>query len=106
VKGLNITRLDCLLRSVVLFFSQNIPRLVPGWTQPIIIGRHAYGDQYKATDVVVRGRAKIELVITPENGTPQRLEVFTFKGKGGVALCMYNTDEAIAGFAHSSFQVC
>jgi len=84
---------------------QNIPRLIPGWTQPIIIGRHAYGDQYKATDTTIDFPAKVELVITPKNGQPvQKLEVFDFKGKG-VALCMYNTDDSIQSFAHSSFQV-
>jgi isocitrate dehydrogenase len=70
---------------------QNIPRLVPGWTQAIIIGRHAYGDQYKATDCVVKPYSKVELVITPTDGKgePQRIEVFTFKESGGVSLSMY-----------------
>jgi len=84
---------------------QNIPRLVPGWTQPIIIGRHAFGDQYKATDCVIKQGSKVEMVITPgDGGQPQRLEVFKFDKSGGVALSMYNTDESITSFAHSSFQ--
>lgn len=68
---------------------QNIPRLVPGWVQPIIIGRHAFGDQYKATDTVVKPNSKVELVITPKaGGQPERFEVFTFNESGGVTLAM------------------
>lgn len=80
----------------------NIPRLVPGWTKPICIGRHAFGDQYKATDMVVKGKGKLTMTFTPEKGEAQTFEVFNFKGDG-VALSMYNTDESIYGFARSCF---
>lgn len=83
---------------------QTIPRLVPGWTKPITIGRHAHGDQYKATDIVIPSNGKVEMVYTPENGQPQRVEVFNFKNGGGVTMAMYNTDESIRGFAHSCLQ--
>jgi isocitrate dehydrogenase len=82
----------------------NVPRLVPGWTQPIVIGRHAFGDQYKATDVVLKGKGKLKMSFTNEAGETQEWEVFDFKGDG-VAMSMYNTDESIYGFAQSSFQV-
>lgn len=82
----------------------NVPRLVPGWTQPIVIGRHAFGDQYKATDMVLKGKGKLKMTFTNEAGETQEWEVFNFKGDG-VALSMYNTDESIYGFARSSFQV-
>lgn len=82
----------------------NVPRLVPGWTQPIVIGRHAFGDQYKATDVVIKGKGKLKMSFTNEAGETQEWEVYDFKGDG-VALSMYNTDESIYGFAQSSFQV-
>jgi isocitrate dehydrogenase len=82
----------------------NVPRYVQGWTQPIVIGRHAFGDQYKATDVVTKGPGKLTMTFTPENGEPQTWEVYDFKDDG-VALSMYNTDESIKGFAHSSFQM-
>lgn len=82
----------------------NVPRLVPGWTQPIVIGRHAFGDQYKATDVVIKGKGKLTMTFTAENGETQQWEVYDFKGDG-VAMGMYNTDESIYGFAQSSFQV-
>jgi len=83
----------------------NIPRLVPGWTQPIVIGRHAFGDQYKATDRVIGGPGKLELRFTPADGSETKSwEVFTFKKSGGVGMAMYNTDESIQGFAHSCFQ--
>lgn len=82
-----------------------IPRLVPGWEKPIIIGRHAHGDQYKATDLVVPGAGKLELVYKPADGSEtQTLEVYDYKG-AGVGLAMYNTDESIEGFAHSSFKL-
>lgn len=81
----------------------NVPRLVPGWHQPIVVGRHAFGDQYRATDLVVDTPGKLELVFTPENGTAQRHEVYNFPA-GGVAMGMYNTDESIRGFAHSCMQ--
>jgi isocitrate dehydrogenase len=83
---------------------KNIPRLVPNWTQPICIGRHAFGDQYRATDFVTKGRGKLTITYTPEGGEPQSHEVYNFKGDG-VALAMYNTDESIAGFARSCFNV-
>ena len=71
----------------------NIPRLVPGWTKPIIIGRHAHGDQYKATDFVVDRPGKLEISFTPADGSsPQKYEVFNFDG-AGVAMGMYNTEE-------------
>ena len=83
----------------------NIPRLVPGWTQPIVIGRHAFGDQYRATDAVIKGRGKLTMTFTPEDGSaPQNWEVYQFDGDG-VALAMYNTDESIEGFAHSCFNL-
>lgn len=81
----------------------NIPRLVPGWTKPINIGRHAFGDQYRATDTVVKGKGKLTMTFTPEGGgTPQTWEVYNFEGDG-VALSMYNTEESIFGFARSCF---
>ncbi len=80
---------------------KNIPRLVPNWTAPIIVGRHAFGDQYRATDSVIKGKGKLTMTFTPEDGSaPQTHEVYNFKGDG-VALCMYNTDESITGFAES-----
>lgn len=82
----------------------NVPRLVPNWTQPIVIGRHAFGDQYKATDVVIKGKGKLKMSFTNEAGETQEWEVYDFKGDG-VAMSMYNTDESIYGFARSSFQV-
>lgn len=82
----------------------NIPRLVPGWEQPIVIGRHAFGDQYKATDVVIKGKGTLKMSFTNEEGKIQEWEVYDFQGDG-VALSMYNTDESIYGFARSSFQV-
>jgi len=82
----------------------NVPRLVPGWTQPIVIGRHAFGDQYKATDVVIKGKGKLTMTFTSETGETQQWEVYDYKGDG-VAMAMYNTDESIYGFAQSSFQV-
>ena len=81
---------------------KNVPRLVPGWTQPICIGRHAYGDQYKATDVVIKGAGKLTMTFQPENGEAQTWEVFDYKGCG-VGMAMYNTDESIYGFARSCF---
>lgn len=82
----------------------NIPRLVPGWLKPIIIGRHAHGDQYKATDFVVSGAGTLEMTFTPKDGgEPIKYVVNEYKG-AGVALGMYNTDESIIDFAHSSFK--
>ena len=81
---------------------KNVPRLVPNWTAPICIGRHAFGDQYRATDTVIKGKGKLTMTFTPESGEPQVFEVYNYKGDG-VALCMYNTDESIRGFAHACF---
>ena len=81
----------------------NVPRLVPNWTKPICIGRHAFGDQYKATDTVIQGKGKLTMIFTPENGEEVRWEVYQFEGQGGVAMSMYNTDESIYGFARSCF---
>ena len=81
---------------------KNVPRLVPGWTQPICIGRHAFGDQYKATDTVIKGKGKLTMTFIPEGGgEPTEWEVYNFEGDGGVAMSMYNTDESIYGFARS-----
>ncbi len=82
----------------------NVPRLVPNWTKPIMIGRHAFGDQYKATDFVTKGPGKLTLTFEGDNGEKISKEVYTFKGDG-VALAMYNTDESIKGFAHSCFNM-
>jgi isocitrate dehydrogenase len=103
----------------------NIPRLVPGWTKPIVIGRHAFGDQYRATDMVVPGAGKLTLTFTPANadttgggasheggppiagdrqaGEPIELEVYDFPG-GGIAMAMYNLDESIRDFARASMR--
>lgn len=82
----------------------NIPRLVPGWTKPIVIGRHAFGDQYKAEDLVAKGPGKFQLLFTPaEGGEPQVTDVYEFTGNGGCMMGMYNTDESISDFAHSCF---
>jgi isocitrate dehydrogenase len=84
---------------------KNIPRLVPNWTAPIIIGRHAFGDQYRATDVVIKGKGKLTMTFVPEDGSAaQNFEIFNFKGDG-VAMGMYNTDESIVGFAHACFKM-
>lgn len=83
---------------------KNIPKYVPGWTAPIIIGRHAHGDQYKATDALATGPGKFTMTFTPaDGGAEQSFEVFDFKGSG-VMMAMYNTDESIIGFAHASFK--
>jgi isocitrate dehydrogenase len=81
---------------------KNVPRLVPGWTKPICIGRHAFGDQYKATDTVIQGKGTLKMSFTPEGGgETKEWTVYNFEGVGGVAMSMYNTDESIYGFAHS-----
>ena len=80
----------------------NVPRLVPNWTAPICIGRHAFGDQYRATDFVTKGKGKLTVKFEGEDGTTQEYEVYNFKGDG-VALAMYNTDESIYGFARACF---
>ena len=83
---------------------KNIPRLVPGWTSPIIIGRHAFGDQYRATDAVVKEEGTFKMGFYPKNGgKPTEWEVYQFKGPG-IIQGMYNTDESIDAFAHASFQ--
>jgi isocitrate dehydrogenase len=82
---------------------RNVPRLVPGWTKPIVIGRHAFGDQYRATDFVVPGKGRLTLRFEPEGGgEPIEHEVFGFPG-GGVAMAMYNLDDSIKGFARACF---
>jgi isocitrate dehydrogenase len=84
---------------------KNVPRLVTNWTAPIIVGRHAFGDQYRATDTVIRGKGKLTMTFTPSDGSkPQVFDVYDFKGDG-VALSMYNTDESIQGFARSCFNM-
>ncbi|PFH48920.1 hypothetical protein AMATHDRAFT_64265 [Amanita thiersii Skay4041] len=84
---------------------QRIPKPIPGWKNPIIIGRHAFGDQYRSTDFVAPGPGKLQMVYTPADGSqPTVLNVYDFKGRG-IAMSMYNTDESISGFAHSSFKM-
>ena len=80
---------------------RNVPRLVPGWTQPIVIGRHAYGDQYRATDFTVPGKGRMTIRFEGDDGTVIEKEVFSFPG-AGVALAMYNLDDSIRDFARAS----
>ncbi|WZZ68041.1 hypothetical protein YC2023_079411 [Brassica napus] len=80
---------------------KNVPKLVPGWTKPICIGRHAFGDQYRATDAVIKGPGKLTMTFEGKDGKTET-EVFTFTGEGGVAMAMYNTDESIRAFAEAS----
>jgi isocitrate dehydrogenase len=80
----------------------NVPRLVPGWTKPIVIGRHAYGDVYRATDFRVPGKGKLTISFTGDDGTRIEHEVHEFKG-GGVALAMFNVDDSIRDFARATF---
>ena len=81
---------------------QNVPRLVPGWTEPIVIGRHAFGDQYRATDFKVPGAGTLTMTFAPEDGSaPQELEVYKFPSSG-IALGMYNLDDSIRDFARAS----
>jgi isocitrate dehydrogenase len=83
---------------------RNVPRLVPSWVKPIIIGRHAFGDQYRATDFVVPGAGTLTMTFTPKDGgEPMEFDVFEFPG-GGVAMAMYNLDESIRDFARASFR--
>jgi isocitrate dehydrogenase len=82
---------------------KNVPRLVPGWTQPIVVGRHAFGDQYKATDFLVPGPGKLTMKFEGDDGKVQEYEVFKFPG-AGVAMGMYNLDESIRDFARASFE--
>jgi isocitrate dehydrogenase len=82
---------------------KNVPRLVPGWTQPIVVGRHAYGDQYRATNFKVPGKGKLTMTFQPEDGSaPTTYDVFDFPG-AGVAMGMYNLDASIRDFARASF---
>jgi isocitrate dehydrogenase len=82
----------------------NVPRLVPGWTKPIVIGRHAFGDQYRATDMVVPGEGTLTLTYTPKDGSdPVELDVYDFPG-GGIAMAMYNLDDSIRDFARASMR--
>ncbi|MGZ3304725.1 MAG: NADP-dependent isocitrate dehydrogenase [Asticcacaulis sp.] len=81
---------------------RNVPRLVPGWTQPIVVGRHAFGDQYKATDFLVPGPGKLTMKFEGDDGKVQEYEVFQFPGSG-VAMGMYNLDASIRDFAHACF---
>ncbi|KNA21898.1 hypothetical protein SOVF_038310, partial [Spinacia oleracea] len=84
---------------------KNIPRIVSGWKKPICIGRHAFGDQYRATDTLIQGPGKLKLVFVPEDGVnPVELDVHDFKGPG-VALAMYNVDSSIRAFAESSMSL-
>lgn len=84
---------------------KNVPRLVTNWTAPIIVGRHAFGDQYRATDAVFKGKGKLTMTFTPENGGEiQSFDVYNFQGDG-VGMAMYNTDESIRGFAYSCFNM-
>src|SRR6202047_3841357 len=80
---------------------KNVPRLVPGWTKPIIIGRHAYGDQYRATDFLIPGKGKLTITFVGEDGKKIEREVFSFPGSG-VAMAMYNLDDSIRDFARAS----
>ncbi|MFT3965507.1 MAG: NADP-dependent isocitrate dehydrogenase, partial [Sphingobium sp.] len=80
---------------------KNVPRLVPGWTDPIVIGRHAFGDQYRATDTLIPGPGKLRLVFDGADGKSLDLDVFDFPGSG-VAMAMYNLDESIRDFARAS----
>ncbi|CAN6928359.1 unnamed protein product [Brassica oleracea] len=85
-----------------LIICRNIPRIVPGWTKPICIGRHAFGDQYRATDIIVNEPGKLKLIFEPSGPSRKtEFEVFNFTGAGGVALAMYNTDESIRAFAEN-----
>ncbi len=81
---------------------QNVPRLVPGWTQPIVVGRHAFGDQYKATDFLVPGPGKLTIKFVGDDGAEIEHEVFNFPSSG-VAMGMYNLDDSITEFARASF---
>jgi isocitrate dehydrogenase len=82
---------------------RNVPRYVPGWTRPIVIGRHAFGDQYRATDFLVPGKGALTMTFTPaDGGAPITYDVYDFNGPG-VAMGMYNLDESIEGFAHACF---
>jgi len=90
----------CIFREPII--CRNVPRLVPGWTKPIIIGRHAFGDQYRATDFLFPGKGKLTITFVGEDGTKIEREVFDAPGSG-VAMAMYNLDESIRDFARASF---
>ena len=81
---------------------RNVPRLVPGWTQPIVVGRHAFGDQYRATDFLVPGKGRLTITFEGEDGRKIEKQVYDFPGSG-VAMAMYNLDDSIRDFAHASF---
>ncbi len=83
---------------------KNIPRLVPGWKKPIVIGRHAFGDQYRATDFLTKGKGTLTITFKPEKGQAETYKVHDFEGDG-VAMAMFNTDESIKGFAHACFNM-
>jgi len=85
---------------------QNVPRLVPGWTRSIVIGRHAHGDQYRATDFVIPGPGKVELIYTPSDKSKKGISevVHEFKSGGGITMGMYNTDQSIRDFGYSCFR--
>jgi isocitrate dehydrogenase len=83
---------------------KNVPRLVPSWKEPIVIGRHAFGDQYKATDFKVDEPGTFSIVFKGKSGKEVKTEIFTYEGKGGVGMAMYNTDESITTFAESCFK--
>lgn len=83
---------------------KTIPQLVASWTKPIIVARHVFGDQYRATDIVVDKRSKYQIMLTPEGGAAKSYDVFDFGESGGVAMAMYNSVEKIQGFANSCFQ--
>lgn len=83
----------------------NIPKLIPAWTKPIVIGRHAHADQYKATDVVIKGAGKLKMIFEGDNGETLEWEVNTFPECGGVAMAMFNHDDSIRDFARASMEV-
>ncbi len=90
----------CIFREPIVI--SNVPRLIPGWTDPIVVGRHAFGDQYRATDFRVPGPGKLTMTWVGENGEKLEFDVFDFPGSG-VAMGMYNLDESIRDFAHACF---
>lgn len=84
---------------------KNIPKLVPGWTNPIVVGRHAHGDQYKAKDLYIDQPGTLELVFTPKSGVAKKtINIYDYTSPG-VGLAMYNTDDSIRSFAEASFQM-
>ena len=83
---------------------ENVPRLVPAWKKPIVVGRHAHGDQYRATDVLISGKGKLRMIFEPEGGEAEEWTINEFDG-AGIAMGMYNTDESIANFARSCFKL-